>query len=174
MKCTVKTGLGALLVLCMMISLFSGVGALAAKEEGVDWTQLAASAYTITLQDTTNGTVTASKTNAIPAGTTITLTTYADMGYEVGSVSVMAGTVEVPTTAQGNGVYTFTMPSINATVTVLFRSTNVTQPSILPFADVPTFAWYPDYVERVHTKGDLNVTSDPLLDPRPSLTRSIL
>ena len=70
--------------------------------------------YNINIADTTNGTVTANKT-AASKGETVTLTVTPDEGYLIGSVKYN----DTAITAQ-NGVYSFTMPAEDVTVTAIF------------------------------------------------------
>lgn len=75
--------------------------------------------YSVTIEPSTNGTVTASKTSGIAAGETITLTVTPavtdDMDYKLGRLSVKNGDVDVTITNNS-----FTMPSGNVKVTATF------------------------------------------------------
>ena len=70
--------------------------------------------YTITVAATTHGTCTTDKTDADP-GEEITITTTPAEGYELDTLTVMAG--DTPVTVTNNK---FTMPSANVTVTATF------------------------------------------------------
>ena len=75
--------------------------------------------YSVTIETSTNGTVSASKTSDISAGETITLTVTpavtVDDDYKLGTLSVKNGDVDVAVTNN-----TFTMPSGNVKVTATF------------------------------------------------------
>lgn len=75
--------------------------------------------YTITAAETTNGTISLSKTTAA-AGETITVTATPASGYSLASIS--AGS-NITLTGDGNA-RTFTMPASNVTVTATFTQTN--------------------------------------------------
>ena len=73
--------------------------------------------YTITKAAAENGTVTTSPASSCAAGTEVTITATPAEGYEVDTVSVMAGSTAV-TVSEGK----FTMPAANVTVTVTFKA----------------------------------------------------
>ncbi len=75
--------------------------------------------YTVTIADTTNGTVTADVTEA-PSGDTVTLTVTPASGFEIDTVSYNDGTNDVAITAT-EGVYSFEMPASDVTVTATFK-----------------------------------------------------
>lgn len=76
----------------------------------------------IIVSDTENGTVSASYTTAAN-GVEITLAVTPDEGYAVGTVTIThANGREVEVTNNGDGTYTFTMPSTAVTVTVTFKA----------------------------------------------------
>lgn len=73
--------------------------------------------YKISISSGTGGSVTASKTKGIKAGTTITLTVTPDVDYKLKSLSVMNGDTPVPVTNNS-----FTMPAGNITITAVFET----------------------------------------------------
>ena len=79
--------------------------------------------YTVTVNASENGTVTASKTSGIAAGETITLTVMPGVtetdDYELGIISVKNGDAEVDVSGSGSS-RTFTMPVANVTVSATF------------------------------------------------------
>lgn len=78
--------------------------------------------YTVTAAASENGAVTANKAAAI-AGETVTVTVTPDEGYELESLSATdAENSVVELTAEENGIYTFTMPASNVTVTATFKT----------------------------------------------------
>ena len=128
------------------------------------------SAYTITVKDSKNGTVTADRKTA-SAGTTVTLTVKPDQGW----------TLETLTATNSNGkeidlnivklgeTYTFKMPASNVTVTATFMEDN----TILNyFVDVPTNSYYYDAVLWAVENGITKGTDDSHFDPNGICTRA--
>ena len=76
--------------------------------------------YTVTVNETTNGTVGADKTTA-QMGDAVTLTVTPANGYEVDTLTVTDGTNNVTVTDNK-----FTMPAANVTVTAAFKKSNYT------------------------------------------------
>ena len=102
--------------------------------------------YSISLGRIYRGTVVRSATTA-KAGTAITLTAYANAGYEVSEVYVQdAGGNRVAVSAGEETTYTFTMPASNVTVYASFAdayssnppSTGAATPSVRPDASKPS------------------------------------
>lgn len=82
-----------------------------------------APSYSITIGESTNGSVSADKTTA-KAGETVTLTLAPDDGCEFNYLTVAAG--ELPCTATGNGNYrSFAMPACDVTVKAVFAHVSV-------------------------------------------------
>lgn len=79
--------------------------------------------YSITIASSTNGTVTAGETSKITAGETITLTVSPNTSYELDTLSVKKGDVDITVTQDSSDVtkYTFTMPDGNVTVDASFK-----------------------------------------------------
>lgn len=75
--------------------------------------------FNITVEATSNGTVSANPTSGY-SGTTIQLTVAPDTGYNLKHLYVLAGTDSVPTTKVDDTHYTFTLPSFNVVVRALF------------------------------------------------------
>ena len=71
--------------------------------------------YNVTVNSTTNGSVTASPTSA-EAGTTITLTVTPETGYVLESLTVDGSAVELT-----DGTYTFNMPAADVTIAATFK-----------------------------------------------------
>lgn len=77
--------------------------------------------YKVSVSDSDNGSVTASQTTKIEAGSTVTLTVEADTNYQLDTLVVTdASGNEVTLTDNGDGTYSFTMPESNVTVTATF------------------------------------------------------
>ena len=93
----------------------------------VAFKQSAPMTYNITLRDTdgvtTGGSYNVNKTSAI-AGDTVTITPTPAEGYEVDIVTYQAENSSATEVVKENGVYTFTMPAANVTVSVTFKTIN--------------------------------------------------
>ena len=76
--------------------------------------------YTIIIEPTENGTVTADKQTA-NMGETVTLTITPNEGYEFDQLIVMNGTTQVAVTITTEGKYTFVMPAGNVVISTLFK-----------------------------------------------------
>ena len=122
--------------------------------------------YAVTVPDTTGGTVEVSPSRA-SSGRTVTITTQPAPGYELESLTVLdSRDSEIALTAQGDGKYTFTMPSRKVTVQASFA------PVPLPFEDVPPGAWYEEAVRYAYTHGIMEGMSATKFSPNISLTRA--
>ncbi len=124
--------------------------------------------YRITVEATQGGTVTADPT-AAKAGATVTLTPVPDRGYQVGSVAVTDRFGDaVAVTEQADGIYTFTMPNGQVTVTVTFAE------APLPFPDVAEGDWFYDAVRYAYETGLMDGVGDNLFAPNSQTTRAQL
>ena len=127
--------------------------------------------YTITVEATQGGTVTADPT-AAKAGTTVTLTPVPDRGYQVGTVAVTDRFGEpVAVTEQADGTYTFTMPSGQVKVEVTFVES---QPEPLPFTDVKEGDWFHDAVRYVYDNGLMDGVGDGQFAPNATTNRAMV
>ena len=79
--------------------------------------------YTITIEPSENGTITADKTTA-NIGETVTLTITPNEGYELDQLIVMNGTTQVDVTITTDGKYTFVMPAGNVEISATFKMTD--------------------------------------------------
>ena len=122
--------------------------------------------YAVTTPDTTGGTVEVSPSRA-SSGRRVTITTQPAPGYELESLTVLDSRgSEIALTDQGDGKYTFTMPSRKVTVQASFA------PVPLPFEDVPPGAWYEEAVRYAYTHGIMEGMSATTFVPNKSLTRA--
>ncbi len=80
--------------------------------------------YTVTVNPSTNGTVTANKATAVEE-TTITLTIAPATGYELDQLTVKQGEAELTLTKVDDTHYTFTMPKGNVEVTASFKGEEI-------------------------------------------------
>lgn len=79
--------------------------------------------YTVTIENTENGSVTASKISGIAADETVTLTVTPAEGYKLASITANEGAVTL--SDEGN-TRTFTMPQADVTVTAAFEEITYT------------------------------------------------
>lgn len=122
--------------------------------------------YPITVPEEDHGAVSVSPSRA-SSGQTVTITVTPDEGYKVGSVTVKRPNGStVPVTGQGNGKYTFTMPSGGVTVDVTFI------PEDWPFVDVTEDKWYYDAVAYVYQQGIMVGMSETTFEPNTTVNRA--
>ena len=127
--------------------------------------------YTVTVSETAHGAVKSSHTRA-SRGTTVTLTVTPDEGYELASLAVYDADGDEIELERGNATrYTFTMPRSKVTVEAAF-SEIVEEPETLPFADVPTGAYYYDAVAWAVENGVTGGTSATTFSPDNACTRA--
>ena len=124
--------------------------------------------YSVTVEDSQNGTVTASPKRA-EKGDTVSVTASANSGYAVSGVTVKtAGGDTVKVTDNGNGKYTFTMPAANVTVTAAFAP----KTTVNPFTDVAADAYYAKAVLWAVENGITNGTTATTFSPDAPCTRA--
>ncbi|MCD8017485.1 MAG: S-layer homology domain-containing protein [Oscillospiraceae bacterium] len=105
------------------------------------------------------------------AGRTVTVTVTPDEGYVLASLTVTdadGNTIEV--TDNGDGTYSFTMPSSEVTVTPVFAEENC--PSE-PYTDVDTSKWYHSAIDYALNNGYFSGTSATTFEPDASMTRGM-
>ncbi len=127
--------------------------------------------YAVTVEDAENGKVTRSPARA-GRGTTVTITTAPDDGYELDKLTVTdARGSELELTDKGNGKYTFRMPASKVTVEAVFTEI---LPEPLPFIDVDEDAWYADAVRYVYEHDLMAGYGGDLFGPNDELSRAQL
>lgn len=131
--------------------------------------------YPIAAPVAENGTVTVSPA-AASKGTTVTVTPKPDEGYEVDKVTVTdKDGNEIPVTDNGDGTYSFTMPSGKVTVNATFKE--IDHSAVCPskdFKDVDPDVWYHEAVDYVVEKGLMVGTADDKFDPNGTTTRAMI
>ena len=153
--------------------------------------------YTIKVNDSEHGKVTADRTS-IYAGGTVTLTVQPDEGYKLDKITVTDSQNQAVELTEKNGKYTFKMPSRNVTVKADFvpagspspeptgspspepsgSPTPTTSPSPSPkpwknpFPDVSDTGWYIKAVEFVCKNGLMAGYENGRFGPNDSLTRA--
>ena len=104
--------------------------------------------YTVSVEDTDNGSVEVSPTRA-SKGSTVTVTVKPDEGYELDELTVTDKNGDsVKLTDKGDGKYTFQMPASKVTVEAVFTAVEP-EPEGLPFTDVTSGDWFYDAVAYV-------------------------
>ncbi|MFR8953142.1 MAG: S-layer homology domain-containing protein [Flavonifractor plautii] len=127
--------------------------------------------YTVSVEDTDNGSVEVSPTRA-SKGSTVTVTVKPDEGYELDELTVTDKNGDsVKLTDKGDGKYTFKMPASKVTVEAVFTAV---EPEGLPFTDVTSGDWFYDAVAYVYDKGMMEGTTDTTFAPTMNLTRSMI
>ena len=127
--------------------------------------------YAVTAPDAENGTVRVSPSRA-SRGTTVTITVTPDEGYELESLTVLdSQDNEITLTDQGDGKYTFTMPSGRVTVEASFAEIAL-EP--LPFDDVDDGDWFAGAVRFVYENGMMNGVSETSFAPHATTSRSMI
>ena len=122
--------------------------------------------YAVTAPETTGGTVEVSPSRA-SSGRRVTITTQPAPGYELESLTVLDSRgSEIALTDQGDGKYTFTMPSRKVTVQASFA------PVSLPFTDVAEDVWYEEAVRYAYFHNIMEGMSATKFSPNISLTRA--
>ena len=136
--------------------------------------------YSVTApENIENGTVTISPKNA-SAGSKVTVTVTPDEGFALESLVIKdENGKEIKLTDNGNGKYTFTMPSGKVTVEPSFK---VETPEFVepektagaenPFTDVSADAYYYDAVLWAVEKGITSGTTETTFSPDASCTRA--
>ena len=125
--------------------------------------------YPVTISGTTErGTVTVS-TEAAVGGSTVTITVKPDSGYTLGGITVTDSEGnELSLTDNGNGAFTFTMPSGKVEIHVTFTEDG----SLNPFQDVPGDAYYFEAVNWAVANNVTNGTSETTFSPNVGCTRA--
>ena len=125
--------------------------------------------YAITVQNSKNGTVTASHKSAAK-DTAVTLTVTPDKGYVLDTLTVLDSKDKAVKLTEKNGKYTFTMPSGKVTVSAAFKA--AAPASENPFTDVPSGAYYEGAVIWAVKKDITSGTTATTFDPDGSCTRA--
>lgn len=125
--------------------------------------------YEIIVKDVENGTLTVDK--YATEDETVTVTAIPNDGYQLESLQASAGNEKVAMNDQGNGIYSFVMPSHDVVLTATFVEA---QPVSLPFTDVVEDDWYYEAVQYVYANGLMNGVDDTLFAPNNNLSRAMM
>ena len=127
--------------------------------------------YLVSVNQAQGGKVTANPT-AAKKGDTVTLTVSPEDGYELAELTVTDfWGKDVALTANGDGTYSFTMPSSQVEVKASF--TQAEKPE-LPFTDVTEADWFYDEVYYVWANGLMIGDSDTTFGPNGTTTRAMV
>ena len=130
--------------------------------------------YAVTVEDTDNGTVTASVKSA-SKGSTVTLTVKPDEGYQLDKLTVTdKDGKEISVTEKEDGKYTFTMPASEVSVSAAFTKSEEKPEQIAGFTDVLTTDWFADAVQYAVDNGMMNGTSEMTFHPNGTTTRGMI
>ena len=130
--------------------------------------------YAITVADSDNGTVTASRTRA-NKGLTVTLTVKPDEGYKLDTITVTdKNGNEIKLTDKGSGKYTFAMPASAVTVKATFVKDETPVDTGLPFTDVKADDWFYEAVKYAYDNKLMDGTSSTTFAPLMTTNRAMI
>ena len=130
--------------------------------------------YQITAPTTSNGTVTVTPTSA-KSGTKVIITATPNDGYTIDIITVTDSSGKIiSVTDNGDGTYTFTMPSSKVTVAATFVPIQE-EPWLNPFTDVSENDWFYNEVAYVVQNGLMKGVDDgSRFDPYSDTTRGMI
>ena len=123
--------------------------------------------YTVSVDKTENGTITASPKSA-SKGDTVTITVKPDKGYELDTLKALDKNGDTVKLTEKNGKYTFVMPASKVIVKGSFAAEAPEQ----IFFDVPVNAYYYNAVKWAADKGITGGVSPTLFAPDQPCTRA--
>ena len=132
--------------------------------------------YTVSVEDTDNGSVKVSPTRA-SKGSTVTVTVKPDEGYELDELTVTDKNGDsVKLTDKGDGKFSFVMPDSKVDVKATFVKSEVQpdQPTKNTFVDVPENSWYADAADFVAQRGLMSGVGENLFGGNQNTTRAML
>lgn len=111
-------------------------------------------------------------------GDDVTITVSPDEAYLLDELTVTAGGKEVEVKDNGDGTYTFKMPSANAKIVVTFAEDPDWEPEpeepAMPFTDVNENDWFYDVVLYAYDNGLMTGTSADTFAPNTATTRGMI
>ena len=126
-----------------------------------------------------NGTVTVDR--YATEGDKVTIDVTPDQAYKLDDLSVTAGGKDVELVDNGDGTYTFTMPSADVKITATFAEdpdwTEPEEPATDVsdlFIDIAPDAWYKDAVQYAYDNGLMTGVSATEFDPEATTTRAMI
>lgn len=139
--------------------------------------------YEISVAQPDNGSVAVDK--YATEGETVTITATPNAGYMLDTLSVTAGGKELEVIDNGDGTYSFTMPSSKVSITAAFAEDpdwvdpeQPEEPGTTTvadiFSDVVPGAWYTDAVQYAYDNGLMTGTSATTFEPNTTTTRGMI
>lgn len=126
----------------------------------------------MSIDESEHGTVSAS-TRSARQGARVTLTVTPEEGYELDKLTVSDSKENaIDLTDEGDGKYSFVMPSSRVTVSAAFRESFV-GPAYESFDDLDAVAWYHDGVRYVLKKGLMTGVSETRFAPQDTTSRAM-
>ena len=115
-------------------------------------------------------------------GDPVTIQVTPDLAYKLDDLSVTANGKDVALTDNGDGTYTFTMPSADVRITATFaEDPDWTEPEPEPstdvsdlFIDIARDAWYKDAIQYAYDNGLMTGVSDTEFAPEATTTRAMI
>lgn len=111
-------------------------------------------------------------------GDKVTITVSPDEAYMLDELTVTANGKEVEVTDNGDGTYTFKMPSADAKIVVTFAEDPDWEPEpeepAMPFTDVNENDWFYDVVLYAYENGLMTGTSADAFAPNTATTRGMI
>ena len=114
-------------------------------------------------------------------GDKVTITVSPDDAYKLDGLSVTAHGKDVELTANGDGIFSFTMPSADVKISATFaKDPDWTEPEEPAtdvseiFIDVAPNAWYKDAVQYAYDNGLMTGVSDTEFAPEQTTTRAMI
>lgn len=140
--------------------------------------------YPVTVTQPENGNIVLDKGDQwANEGERVTITVTPDKGYRLDQLTITSNGREIAVTDNGDGTYTFTMPSSG----VKIEATFVEDPNGTPeepgdestaveeiFTDVNADDWFRDVVQYVYDEGLMTGTSATTFEPNTSTTRAMI
>lgn len=151
------------------IKVVSNMGAIIGSGTGAS----SVSGYAITVNKTTNGTVSVSPSRAVE-GETVTITVRPNEGYELDTLTVKdADGKTIRTTSIGDNKYTFTMPDSKVEIDATFKA--IAEVDTTPsFSDVPSSYWAYEQIIWAAKQGIMNGYANGTFGPDNNTTRQAL
>ena len=132
--------------------------------------------YEINVAKADNGSVSVDK--YATEGDKVTITVTPDKAYKLDELSVTAGGKEVEVKDNGDGTYTFKMPSADAKIVVTFAEDPDWEPEpeepAMPFTDVNENDWFYDVVLYAYDNGLMTGVSATEFAPNQTTTRGMI
>ena len=114
-------------------------------------------------------------------GDKVTITVSPDDAYKLDGLSVTAHGKDVELTANGDGIFSFTMPSADVKISATFaKDPDWTEPEEPAtdvseiFIDIAPNAWYKDAVQYAYDNGLMTGVSDTEFAPEQTTTRAMI